>query len=661
MWGAPCSAPRPLSAAVWTPQHALPADVDADALTTLLVRDVRVLKRLRVVHGAVVVVGVVGLEQRQHVARVWLHEAAAGPDAAVDALLSPLLAFNLGCALHDPKPLELCIRDARPEELGLTGALALRRLRDQAPAVAAKAVIAPLLLSSLACRSHAALRQSDGLVAALRAFFQTPRVLQVGDVLAIALSERFPSSDASPSSPRAVQLPSSLQTDPATTESDAVVPPTLSVDTTLVFYRVESLDPVASETDTARPSVLALQVSSETELLQTGSISAAAPNEDIVKSFRAAQASSSRATPTGGMLRTPEVDRLVGMLQPSQLCDVPVSVLLSGPSGIGKTSLVHHAAKLLGVCVVEVPFTELTATTELQLLDNMRERIAKAQALAPCVLYISRFFAVDSHDEESELQLAAALAHALRELSHSPSSTASDTTRHNIPLIACVEDVTEVPKFIRQCFLYELAVEAPDLSTRLDILQQLAHTTAFSPEVSMPDVAQRTAGRTCGELVALLADAGEEAIKRLRRDQESEDDGASNQLMRCLVESCLQADGGCAITQEDLETALARQQAQASAARAGGGAASIPNVKWEDVGGLDDVKDEIMDVVQLPLKHPELFSSGVRQRSGILLDEMRVRVAQCHFLSALASVVPSVSPAELQHYENLKQQYSSKA
>ena len=46
--------------------------------------------------------------------------------------------------------------------------------------------------------------------------------------------------------------------------------------------------------------------------------------------------------------------------------------------------------------------------------------------------------------------------------------------------------------------------------------------------------------------------------------------------------------------------------------------ASIPNVKWKDVGGLGQAKDEVMDMITLPLKHPELFASGVRQRSGVL-------------------------------------------
>ncbi|ODV61921.1 AAA family ATPase peroxin 6 [Ascoidea rubescens DSM 1968] len=48
------------------------------------------------------------------------------------------------------------------------------------------------------------------------------------------------------------------------------------------------------------------------------------------------------------------------------------------------------------------------------------------------------------------------------------------------------------------------------------------------------------------------------------------------------------------------------------------GAPKIPNVKWEDIGGLDLVKDEILDTIEMPLKNPELFNNGLKKRSGIL-------------------------------------------
>ena len=42
-------------------------------------------------------------------------------------------------------------------------------------------------------------------------------------------------------------------------------------------------------------------------------------------------------------------------------------------------------------------------------------------------------------------------------------------------------------------------------------------------------------------------------------------------------------------------------------------------MKWDDIGGLGSVKREILDVIELPLKHPEVFGRGVKRRAGILL------------------------------------------
>jgi peroxin-6 len=49
------------------------------------------------------------------------------------------------------------------------------------------------------------------------------------------------------------------------------------------------------------------------------------------------------------------------------------------------------------------------------------------------------------------------------------------------------------------------------------------------------------------------------------------------------------------------------------------GAPKIPQVLWEDIGGLDHIKDVILESIQLPISHPELFSSGAKKRSGVLL------------------------------------------
>jgi len=63
----------------------------------------------------------------------------------------------------------------------------------------------------------------------------------------------------------------------------------------------------------------------------------------------------------------------------------------------------------------------------------------------------------------------------------------------------------------------------------------------------------------------------------------------------------------------DFETALAEARDSHSESI---GAPKIPNVSWEDIGGLAHVKSDILDTIQLPLEHPEFFAEGLKKRSG---------------------------------------------
>lgn len=78
------------------------------------------------------------------------------------------------------------------------------------------------------------------------------------------------------------------------------------------------------------------------------------------------------------------------------------------------------------------------------------------------------------------------------------------------------------------------------------------------------------------------------------------------------LEESLQA-AGYVLTAADFDNALAKSRASISSNI---GAPSIPKVAWDDVGGLGSVKSDIMDTIQLPLQHPELFANGLKKRSG---------------------------------------------
>jgi peroxin-6 len=76
---------------------------------------------------------------------------------------------------------------------------------------------------------------------------------------------------------------------------------------------------------------------------------------------------------------------------------------------------------------------------------------------------------------------------------------------------------------------------------------------------------------------------------------------------------------GLSLTNADFEIAM--DEARSSYSQ-NIGAPKIPNVSWDDVGGLADVKADILDTVQLPLEHPELFASNLKKRSGTLASRV---------------------------------------
>ncbi|CAI5719485.1 unnamed protein product [Hyaloperonospora brassicae] len=608
-------------ARVWSARNG-PLVTTDDGLTLVVTSDVSLLRRLRVLHDSFVTLQSL---ERRHIARLQLvsqrilessQEQITDDDDNVDVLLSPLLAFNLGLDLHRHDTVSLSIASASAQELGLPllpSPSLFRRKQYEQPAIARTAIIAPFAHSSRSCRPHALLQQSnDGLIDAVRAFFHSGQVVQVGDVLAVELRETTESRVSQLKNERCrtqyapykcVDIPAAcmVSTDGAAAAESVteVLPPILELDTALVFFRVEKVN---GEMDDA----LALTISRDTELMQGSSISAVLPDEAIVKQFMMQSRHGAMAPLVDSVMSSAAQQKLYEVLYPSRLCNIPVSVLLSGARGVGKQTLVHEVAKQLGVVTLEIPFTELTGQSELHLLENVRDQVSKAQAVSPCLLYIRHLFPVEKGDEEAELRIGAVLSECIRSLSQG---------QHSIPLIVCADDVSEVSKFIRQCFLYEMHLEAPDQRERLAFLQHMAVSIKLNEDVDLDEVAQVTAGRTYGELSAMLADAGSIAIDRMLGSETN----ASKQSLEDLVfgdYGDLSSDR-CSVSAKDIEEAVQNQQAHAASANVSN--ASIPNVRWTDVGGLEDVKDEILDVVQLPIKHPELFASGLRQRSGILL------------------------------------------
>ena len=195
--------------------------------------------------------------------------------------------------------------------------------------------------------------------------------------------------------------------------------------------------------------------------------------------------------------------------------------------------------------------------------------------------------------------------------------------------IATTSNVDKIPEGMRSLFTHEEEISAPDEQERGGILRTLLQDRGLSiaPDVDLSSVAMKTAALVAGDLsdvVDRAAIARQERLERLAVANDNrvlaslEDSSASYDLhTSCTIRDINIALGPPAldITTSDFTTAVdaARKNFADSV-----GAPKIPNVSWDDVGGLANVKDAVMETIQLPLERPELFAKGMKKRSGIL-------------------------------------------
>ena len=125
-----------------------------------------------------------------------------------------------------------------------------------------------------------------------------------------------------------------------------------------------------------------------------------------------------------------------------------------------------------------------------------------------------------------------------------------------------------------------------------------------APDVSLRALAIQTAALVASDLVDLVRRARASATERIISSSAVESTPIRIEDLRYA---------GVALTSLDFNAALVKARSSYSESI---GAPKIPSVTWDDVGGLANVKSDILDTIQLPLEHPELFADGLKKRSG---------------------------------------------
>lgn len=332
-------------------------------------------------------------------------------------------------------------------------------------------------------------------------------------------------------------------------------------------------------------------------------------------------------------------------METSSKIDLKTTVLLNSMSrGLGKTSVVRSLALDLGLNLIELDaFDFIKPGAELKTIGFLTGNIEKqlngqldATAVTSYnILYIKHIENLCVQTDPNEQGANTATSLSLKVID---TLTGVLDKYKNMALVASCNDIDKLSDSFRQIIKFQIDVSVPSENERLQIFKYLLQietkqsNTESVPEayedkiqfVGRPDVSKyridtredispqslalQSAGLTPRDLMAIIRKAKQLGIKRLR--------DLSKSMSISLEQLVAVGNGGVVqLIPEDFDKAIndARNQFSDSI-----GAPRIPNVKWEDIGGLDLVKDEILDTIDMPLKHPELFSNGLKKRSGIL-------------------------------------------
>jgi len=280
--------------------------------------------------------------------------------------------------------------------------------------------------------------------------------------------------------------------------------------------------------------------------------------------------------------------------------DPPKGVLLHGPPGTGKTLIAKAVANESGASFYTINGPEIMSKFYGQSEENLRKIFEEAEKNAPSIIFIDEIDAIAPKRSEVHGEVERRVV--------SQMLTLMDGLKGRGKLI--VIGATNIPDSMDLAlrrpgrFDREIRIEAPDRDGRKEILQIHTRGMPMNKDCNLDALADITYGYVGADLMAL---ARESAMSALRRYLPEID------LEKPIPVSILEK---MEVTMDDFKNA--HRGIEPSAMREF--LVEIPKVSWEDVGGLEDVKQQLKEAIEWPLTRPEVFKRmGITAPKGILL------------------------------------------
>jgi len=293
-------------------------------------------------------------------------------------------------------------------------------------------------------------------------------------------------------------------------------------------------------------------------------------------------------------LRHPEIFQRLGI-------DPPKGVLLHGPPGCGKTLLARAVANESDANFYAINGPEIMSKFYGESEGRLRKMFEDAEKNAPSILFIDEIDAIAPKRSEVtgevERRVVAQLLASMDGLK----------SRGHIIVIGATNRPDAIDEALRRPgrFDREIEIAIPGREGRLEILQIHTRGMPLAEDVNLQKVSEITHGYTGADLEALSREAAMKALRRYLPKIDLEQKRIPHEVLDQMV-----------VTTEDIRGAF--REVTPTAMREV--YVEVPNVPWDDVGGLEEVKQSLKEAVEWPLKTPERFTRlGIQPPKGILL------------------------------------------
>ena len=293
-------------------------------------------------------------------------------------------------------------------------------------------------------------------------------------------------------------------------------------------------------------------------------------------------------------MRHPELFEKIGV-------EAPKGVLLYGPPGTGKTLLAKAVAGETNAHFISLSGPEIMGKYYGESEERIRDIFKQAEENAPSIIFIDEIDSIAPKREEVSGELEKRIVSQLLTLMDGMKS------RGKVIVIAATNRPDSIDPALRRPGRLDREIEIgiPDAEGRFDILSIHTRGMPIDDTVDLKQISKTTHGFVGADLEVLSKEAAMRSLRRILPEIDLDEDKISTEILQKIK-----------ITGEDFLDAL--KEVRPSALREV--QVQIPNVSWDDVGGLAELKEELREAIEWPIKYKEAFDYvDVATPKGILL------------------------------------------